>query len=131
VLVIAMFLAGGRAWGGGFFSEAEAALSLTSGTIQPVTNFNATGGCGLLILGPKADLTWTASPSTWATGYRIERWRNGTLQQTYLVPGAATTSYTVTGLSGNTTYDFKIFTYRNSWLSSSLTDPASTPLLCL
>ena len=133
--VVCLALAGpliaGRHALGSFSMSRTAAPSLTSATLQPASGFSATGGCGLLILGPKADLSWTVTPSTWADGYRIERWRNGALQATYVIPGRNTDDYEVTGLSGNTTYTFRLYAYKNSWTSSYVEDPATTPFLCL
>lgn len=116
---------------GGFSTSRTAAPNLTSATLQPASGFSATGGCSLLVLGPTAQLSWTVTPSTWATGYRIERWRNGSLQATYLIPDRTVDDYEVNGLSGNTTYTFRLYAYKNAWTSSYVEDPATTPLLCL
>jgi hypothetical protein len=70
---------------------------------------------------PSAALTWTASPSTWATGYRLERSVGGTVQATATVTGIGTTSTTDGTLVNGTTYAFRLWAYRGTWISTSVT----------
>lgn len=114
-----------------FSSSANAAHTLSSGTLQPASNLSVTTGCSLLVLGPKADLTWTATPSTFASGYKVERWRGTTLEATTTVTPRTTTSLTETGLRTGTTYTWKVYAYYLSWTSAVISATKSTPGLCL
>jgi len=69
---------------------------------------------------PAATLMWTASPSSWATGYKGERIVGGTVQATHTVP-IGTTTITDTGLVNGTTYTFRVWAYRGSWVSTAVT----------
>jgi hypothetical protein len=69
---------------------------------------------------PAAILTWTAGPSSWATGYRGERIAGGTVQATSSAP-MGTTTVTDPGLVNGTTYTYRVWTYRGSWVSPDVT----------
>jgi hypothetical protein len=66
---------------------------------------------------PAANLTWTATPSSWATGYRGERVVGGTVQATSSAP-MGTTTVTDPGLVNGTTYTYRVWAYRGSWVST-------------
>ena len=66
-----------------------------------------------------AVLSWTASPSSWADGYRGERSVGGTVQASRTVPSGTTTA-TDTGLVNGTTYGYRIWTYRGTWVSTAV-----------
>lgn len=67
---------------------------------------------------PTASLTWTASTSSGATGYTLDRVVSGTVQASADVPGIATTSTTDGPLVSGTTYTFRLSAYRGSWRST-------------
>jgi hypothetical protein len=68
-----------------------------------------------------AGLSWTASTTSWATGYTWERW-TGTLQQTGSVSGRTTATVTdTTALASGTTYTYQLRTNANTWYSSQVT----------
>jgi hypothetical protein len=69
---------------------------------------------------PTANATWTASPSTWATGYRAERWVGSSLQMSGAVTPVSTTSAQDGPLVNGTTYTYRLSTYRGSWTSSAV-----------
>lgn len=72
---------------------------------------------------PSAVLTWTASPSTWATGYRLERTGGAAPAGRTVTPGSATT--TADGpLVNGTSYSFTLRAQRGTWTSP----PAATTL---
>lgn len=73
---------------------------------------------------PSAALTWTASPSSWATGYTLQRVVGGSVQSTATVTPIATMSTTDGPLVNGTTYTFRLSAYRGSW-----TSPAGTVAL--
>jgi Fibronectin type III domain len=118
------------AWAG-FSTSAQAAHTLTSATLQPPAGLSATTGCSLLIIGPKADLQWTASPSLFASGYKVERWRGSTLQATTTVTPRTTVTLTQTGLSSGTTYTWRVYAFYQSWTSAVISASGTTPSLCL
>lgn len=70
---------------------------------------------------PSAALSWTASPSTWATGYQLERSTGGTVQGTSAVSPVGTTSATDGPLVIGTAYTFRLWAHRGSWTSPAVT----------
>lgn len=70
---------------------------------------------------PTANLSWTASPSSWASGYLLDRQVGGSTQSTATITGVSTTSTTDGGLANGTSYTYVLRTYRSSWRSSSVT----------
>ncbi len=70
---------------------------------------------------PSAALTWTAGPSTWATGYRLERSVGGRVQATATVTPIGTTSAADGTLVNGTTYAFRLWAYRGTRISTSVT----------
>jgi hypothetical protein len=78
---------------------------------------------------PTANLTWTASSSSWATGYELTRSVGGTTQATRTVAGVATASTSEGPLVSGTSYSFSLTTAKGSWRSSAATVglPASCP----
>ncbi|WP_136697262.1 hypothetical protein [Geodermatophilus dictyosporus] len=70
-----------------------------------------------------ASLSWTASPSTWATGYRLERSTAGTAQAPRSITPVGTTSTTEGPLVNGTAYSFRLWAYRGTWTSTVATAP--------
>jgi hypothetical protein len=96
------------------------------GTSSPRTSSGTTSGAWIaqtvaLRRAPSVRLTWTASPSDWATGYQLER-TGGT-------PGRTTRSLDVAGpasttdgpLVNGTTYSYRLWAYRGNWTSAEAT----------
>jgi hypothetical protein len=81
---------------------------------------------------PRVSLSWTASSSTWATGYTLERWIGATLDQTFTIGSRATTSYNDDTVTSGTAYTYKIYanyagsstTWKSSVASASATAPS-------
>lgn len=69
---------------------------------------------------PAATLNWTATPSSWATGYRGERLVSGTVQRSSTLP-MGTTTVTDTGLVNGTTYTYRVWAYHGTWVSPVVT----------
>jgi signal peptidase I len=76
-----------------FTGSTGAAAALRTGTLAPATGFAA--AC---VSGSRVDLTWTPSPTTAVTGYRIERRRQGetTFSPLTVAAGRTTASYSDT-----------------------------------
>lgn len=70
---------------------------------------------------PTGNATWTASPSSWATGYRLERSVGGTVQATSTVTPISATSTTDGPLVNGTTYSYRLWAYHGTWTSSAVT----------
>jgi hypothetical protein len=70
---------------------------------------------------PSASLTWTASPTAAATGYRLERVVGGTVMATATVTPVSSTATTDGPLVDGTTYTYRLSTYRGTWSSSTVT----------
>jgi hypothetical protein len=67
-----------------------------------------------------AVLSWTATPSSWADGYRGERVVGGTILGSSALPFGMTT-VTDPGLVNGTTYTYRVRAYRGSWVSTDVT----------
>ena len=70
---------------------------------------------------PSASLTWTASPSTWATGYVLERVVGGSVEATQTVTPISSTSTTDGPLVNGTAYTFRLWAYGGTWTSPAVT----------
>lgn len=70
---------------------------------------------------PSGSATWTASPSSWATGYRLERSAGGTVQATQTVTPISATAATDGPLVNGTTYTYRLWAYSGTWTSSDIT----------
>ncbi len=74
---------------------------------------------------PSAVLSWTPTPSSWATGYRGERIVGGALQASHPVP-FGTTTFTDAGLVNGTTYTYRVWAYRGAWTSDVVSTSLTT-----
>jgi hypothetical protein len=63
-------------------------------------------------------LTWTASTSTWATQYTVERWNGASLQGSASLTPVSTNSYNAAVASG-AAYTYKLYTVYLNWTSST------------
>ena len=70
---------------------------------------------------PSAALTWTASSSSWATGYALERVVAGVTQATATVTPVSSTSTGDGPLVNGTGYTYRLWTYFGTWKSSVVT----------
>lgn len=70
---------------------------------------------------PSAVLSWTPSPSTWATGHVLERSTGGSVQSTRTVTPAGTASTTEGPLVNGVPYAFRLWAYRGTWVSTAVT----------
>ena len=132
-LLVVVAVLPGRAGAFAHFSGgASAAQAISSAALSPAANPAASTSCGpLLSLTAKVNLSWTATPSTFASGYKVERWRGSVLQSTETVTPRTTTALTQTGLATGTTYTWKVYSYVQGWTSTVVTVSATTPGLCL
>jgi hypothetical protein len=113
-----------------FFQSRSASMNVTTGALAAPTSLSAVPGCAGT-LNPKITLTWTATSSTYATGYIIRRRLIGGIYATVAtVSGRTTTTYTNSGLLGNTSYQYVVQASYASWTADSSPASATTPALC-
>jgi hypothetical protein len=119
-----------------FSLSVSASTSVGTGTLSPASNPQVAtvggSGCGLLTQG-QMTVSWTATPSTKASGYLVTPVRNSVAQTAISVPLQSSTSVTVNvdrGLANSIQYTFRIQAVLGGWTSSVITTPsASCPLL--
>lgn len=111
-----------------FNDASTASASYTADVLAPATNPSAAAGTCSTLSGDRTVLSWTASTSTWATGYEIAR--STTAGGPYTVvgtaSGAGTTTYTDAGLAYSTTYHYAIRSMRNAWRGTNATASRTT-----
>jgi hypothetical protein len=66
---------------------------------------------------PSAVLSWTASASPWATGYRLERSAGSVVQPPRSVTPVTATSATEGPLVNGAAYTFRLWAYEGTWTS--------------
>jgi hypothetical protein len=77
-------------------------------------------------------LSWTATPTTWATGHVVQRGLAGVFSDVTTVTPRTTVTYVNTGLAITTTYQFRVRAKYLNWTSAaSNTITVTTPTLCL
>jgi hypothetical protein len=93
--------------------------AFTAATLNPPTGVSATGGSSV-------SLSWTASTSTGATGYKVDR--STSLTGTYSQIGTATPIGAISYLDSPTpgTYWYRLSTYIGSWTSATTTPVSAT-----
>jgi hypothetical protein len=94
---------------------ALASAGYSSSTLQPPASVSAT--CASAGGTSTATVNWTASPSAYATGYRI----TSTPASTTTTAGGAARSATLTGLTKNSNYTFSVSATYKSWTSATRT----------
>lgn len=121
VVACAIVLGGPTLAWAAFSRTISAAATYSSATLQPPTNFNGSKNCQGA--NSTVSLTWTATTSTFATGYQIRYTRNGA-PLTSDVSGATTTSTTI-AIDKGANYVFKAASVAGNW-ESVLTAPTGT-----
>jgi hypothetical protein len=101
-----------------FGDSASNAGAFSAATLNPPTGVAATGGASVSV-------TWTASTSTGATGYKVERATSlaGSYSQIATVTPISATSYPDSPAAG--TWWYRLSTYFQSWTSAR--PPRSRP----
>jgi chitinase len=98
--------------------------SWSADTLQPPTGFGVSNSCP----GATVTATWTATTSTYATGYTLVRKSGGTVQNTINVSGRTTTSQNDTNVP-NGTYTYELSSVYSTWSSSVAS--ANTTVSCI
>lgn len=118
---------------GSFADSARAASSFSTTQLAAPTALTATGGCTTSTPKlPRVSLSWTATTTSFATGYDVYRAIGaGTpLLLTTLSPRTVT-SYVDTAVLVVTSYTYTVRTRFASWSKASAAASATTPALCL
>lgn len=76
---------------------------------------------------PAISASWTATTSTFASGYKVQRWLGGVQQNELTVTPRTTTSVTDLPLAAATTYSYRVFSYHLGWTSAAVTQTHTTP----
>ncbi len=110
--------------------SATADSSFTTSSLAAPTAVTATAGCNGLL--PRVTLGWTASSTTYATGYDVYRavGAGPSTLLTSLTP-RTTVSYVDDAVVVLTSYTYTVVTRFQSWTKASATASATTPVLCL
>lgn len=114
-----------------YSDSATSASAFTTTQLAAPTGVSAAGGCAGT-LAPKVTLTWTATATTFATGYDVYRAIGGGASN-YLttVTPRTTVTYVDTAVSLLTSYTYTLKTRYQSWTKASATASATTPVVCL
>jgi chitinase len=101
----------------------NSANSFTTSTLQPPTGLSLSSTCP----GATVTATWTATSSTYATGYTLVRKSGGTVQNTINVSGRTTVTQDDNNVA-NGTYTYELNSVYANWTSSVAS--ASTTVSC-
>ncbi len=104
-------------------SRAVAANSISTNTLAPPTGLAAS------VSGTSVSLTWTATPSSFASGYDVLRSTisGGPYTQIAQVTPRTTLTYVDSTVTAGTTYYYVLRAYYQSWLSTSTAQVSATP----
>lgn len=98
----------------------SAPMEVTTATLQPATNVVAGRGLCLLAVGDAVVISWSASSSSWAGGYQVERSLGaGGPFVTVASLGPSTRSYTDSPVLFATTYAYRVRATKAAWTSSA------------
>lgn len=120
--------------GASFTDAGSASATVTADVLAPATHPSAAPGSCSAFSGDRTVLSWTATASSWATGYEVGRsiTAGGPYTVVATVSGVATTTYTDSPPAFSTTYYYAISAMRNTWRSTNATTSRTTKSsLCL
>ena len=101
---------------GMFDSSVSASTAVQTNTLQPPSGLSTGFTCQGA--NSRATVSWTATTSTFASGYKVQSQVGSNAASTATVTG--TSSSTTTG-KGTFTVTFTVWAYASSWTSSALT----------
>lgn len=114
-------------------STAAATVTVPADQMHPPTGLGATHQCLLGVR--RIRVTWTASPTSWATDYRVYRSVNGGAWEARGTVAYGTNSWDDGSVSGSTDYAYQVRTERSGWTwvspNSDSSNTVTTPSLCL
>lgn len=105
----------------------------SAGQLLPPGTPTATYSCNVTVR--RIAVNWSASPSTLATDYRVERSVNGAGYTFSANVAYGTNTWTDTSVNGSTSYTYRLRAERagTTWVSSytAASNTVTTPALCL
>jgi hypothetical protein len=111
-----------------WLAAASQEQQISTATLQPPTGTAAARGSCFPLLTIEVQVTWTATASTFADGYRV--FRSGTSGGPYTlvgtVTGQSTTSFTDASVAFLATYHYVVQATRNLWRSPNSTQASIT-----
>lgn len=114
---------------------ATAAHSVSSGQLSPPTAPSTAAGTCTPAITDRIVVSWTASSSSWASGYEIQRstTSGGPYTVVGTVSGVTSTSFTDAPLAFSTTYYYRVRATKHQWRSPSTAQVQRTTrtVLCL
>lgn len=114
----------------GLSSAVTGSTPLTLAVLQPPTKLTAAALCHGSH-GSTVTLSWTATTSAFAAGYRVSRSvSGGPLSTVASVSGAATTTWTDTTIVASTTYTYAVVATYLGWTSVAATVTLTTGSHC-
>ena len=130
--VAAAVVAAGLMAGSGLAAFAPTPVSgsnnISSASMAAPTGLSAARGACVVLTSTQVNLSWTATSSTFADGYRILR--SGTSGGPYTaiatVSGQSTTTYSDTTVAFSTTYYYVVEATRNLWRSATSSQASVT-----
>ncbi len=76
---------------------------------------------------PSVSATWTATPSTFATGHKLQRWLGAVQQTEQTITPRTTTTATDSTVTSGQTYTYRLFAYFNTWTSTQISNTVTVP----
>jgi hypothetical protein len=114
---------------------APVSVVMSSGTLASPTGVTAVRGTCTILSSTKVNLSWTATASTFATGYVILRstTSGGGYVSLGAVSGRSTTTFIDSTPAFSTTYYYVVRATRNNWVSANSNEASvTTPsVLCV
>ena len=130
VLVMVVVLAAAAPAVATMGDSATSASTVTTSSLAAPTGVTATAGCNGLL--PKVTLAWTATATTYATGYDVYRAVGaGPASLLTTITPRTTVGYVDSAVVVLTSYTYTVVTRFQSWTKASSTASATTPALCL
>jgi hypothetical protein len=108
-----------------YLSSTSAAMTVSAGTLAPPTNVSATAKC--TGSNPSVTVTWTATSSTFATGYTVTLTPTTGSKISTNVNGRTTTSTTIPMSRSGKTYTPGVVSTVSTWTSAIAT---GSPIVC-
>lgn len=98
--------------------SAAATHTVATATLQPPSNPSAAHGTCTILVTDRVVVSWTATPSTWADGYRVLRaTASGGPYASIATVGPATTTYTDSSVAFSKTYWYRVEATKAAWRS--------------
>lgn len=108
-----------------------ASLPVSTASLAPPSGLAAANRCLLTV--PSVALSWTATPSSFASGYRVYRRlsTDAAFSLRATVSGRSTTSYSDSTVVGGSSYVYVVHAYYAGWSATTGSVSITVPLLCL